>query len=99
VSWRVEAPPPEPDSFYDTDAWYQLRYRALVLHGGSCQCCGNRANANQPLHVDHIKPRSKFPELELVLDNLQVLCKACNLGKGASDQTDWRPAKKGWRPR
>src|SRR5262249_39926358 len=41
---------------------------------------------------DHIKPRSKFPELELELGNLQVLCADCNLGKRAWDQTDWRPA-------
>lgn len=43
------------------------------------------------MHVDHIKPRSKYPALELVLSNLQVLCEDCNLGKLAHDETDWRP--------
>ena len=42
------------------------------------------------MHVDHIKPRSKFPDLELEFDNLQILCKACNLGKSNKDQTDFR---------
>lgn len=78
--------------FYDSDEWRHVRYRALKLHGGACQCCGNRASTGKPLHVDHIKPRSKFPELELDLNNLQVLCKDCNLGKRAWDQTDWRPS-------
>lgn len=38
-----------------------------------------------------MKPRSKYPELALDPDNLQVLCKACNLGKLAWDETDFRP--------
>ncbi|MFC6439812.1 HNH endonuclease [Bowmanella sp. JS7-9] len=33
------------------------------------------------LHVDHVKPRAKFPELALDINNLQILCETCNLGK------------------
>ena len=29
--------------------------------------------------------------LELQLTNLQMLCADCNVGKGAWDETDWRP--------
>lgn len=83
---------PARGDFYLTDAWRAARYEALRLHGGACQCCGARPTAGHPLHVDHIKPRSRFPELELVLSNLQVLCEDCNLGKGVRDQTDWRQA-------
>jgi 5-methylcytosine-specific restriction endonuclease McrA len=101
----VVLPPPSPRwssrfvpaaqavSFYDTPAWLELRYRALTVHGAYCQCCGAGAAPGHPLHVDHIKPRSKFPEFELDFDNLQVLCKSCNMGKGAWDQTDWRPRR------
>lgn len=78
--------------FYFSDEWRTLRYKALRQHGGCCQCCGNRAMPGNPLHVDHIKPRSKYPELELELNNLQVLCADCNLGKRAWDETDWRAA-------
>ncbi len=45
-----------------------------------------------PLHVDHIKPRSKYPDLALDINNLQILCESCNLGKGAWDETDFREA-------
>jgi hypothetical protein len=79
-------------AFYESDEWLDLRYRALKMHGGCCQCCGNRPSEGNPLHVDHIKPRSKYPYLELELSNLQVLCKACNFGKRAWDETDWRNA-------
>jgi 5-methylcytosine-specific restriction endonuclease McrA len=80
----------ERSDFYDTDEWRETRYEVLKQNNGCCQCCGRRPNSNNPLHVDHIKPRSKFPWLALDHDNLQVLCADCNLGKSNIDQTDWR---------
>ena len=41
------------------------------------------------MHVDHVKPRSKFPELALDLSNLQVLCNLCNVAKSNVDMTRW----------
>ena len=75
--------------FYKSDAWRDLRYRALKLHGRQCQCCGAKP-PKVVLHVDHIKPRSRFPELELDINNLQVLCEDCNLGKSNKDCIDYR---------
>lgn len=78
-------------AFYKAPPWRSLRYDALKLHGARCQCCGGTpTTTGKPMHVDHIKPRFKFPELELVLSNLQILCEDCNIGKGGRDQTDWR---------
>lgn len=42
------------------------------------------------MHVDHIKPFSRYPELAMKLSNLQLLCEDCNQGKGVRDETDWR---------
>lgn len=42
------------------------------------------------LHVDHIKPKSLFLHLAYDLNNLQVLCEDCNMGKSNKDDTDWR---------
>lgn len=81
-----------PPSFYKSDEWRAVRYIALKAAKGACQCCGARGAKFTPLHVDHIKPRSKFPELSLVASNLQVLCRDCNLGKSNRDETDWRAA-------
>lgn len=75
--------------FYESREWRALRYKALVKYGAQCQCCG----ASPPqvvLHVDHVKPRSLHPHLELKLSNLQILCEACNLGKSNKDDTDFR---------
>jgi len=73
--------------FYKTREWRELRYSVLVKLGKKCQCCGEVGGY---IHVDHIKPRSLFPELELDKSNLQVLCEACNMGKSNKDSTDWR---------
>jgi len=73
--------------FYKTREWRDVRSKALVKHGKRCQCCNSTEGH---LHVDHIKPRSLFPELELDLNNLQILCEGCNIGKSNTDQTDWR---------
>lgn len=78
------------DGFYMSREWRDVRYRALVLHGATCQCCGATRADGKKMHVDHIKPRSKFPALQLSLDNLQILCEDCNMGKSNKDHTDWR---------
>lgn len=69
--------------------WLSLRYEALVLHGRTCLACG-RKSPEVVLQVDHIRPRSKYPELTWDLNNLQVLCRDCNQGKSDVDQSDFR---------
>ena len=82
------------DGFYDSKEWKQVRYQALRDHGRKCACCGATPANGAQMHVDHIKPRYKFPELSLDLNNLQVLCSDCNQGKGAWDTTDFRPGQR-----
>ncbi len=76
--------------FYDSPAWKSVRYDALARADGKCQLCGASKATGATLHVDHIKPRSRFPALALVITNLQVLCEPCNMGKGNRDTKDWR---------
>lgn len=75
--------------FFKSREWRQLRYDVLKLHGRKCQCCGATPET-AVLHVDHIKPRSKYPELQLSIDNLQVLCEDCNFGKSNLHEDDFR---------
>lgn len=76
--------------FYSTREWLELRYAILKKYKATCMCCGaTRADGTQ-IHVDHIKPRFKHPELALDINNLQVLCAECNRGKSYKDDTDWR---------
>lgn len=77
-------------NFYLSKEWKELRYKVLVAHGGRCMACGMTAKDGVKIHVDHIKPRSRWPELELEPSNLQILCEPCNIGKLNYDATDWR---------
>lgn len=88
TSALTEAPYNHP--FYGSEAWLRLRYLTIRRYGGRCQCCGQRPTPYNPIHVDHVKPRSRFPWLSLCPDNLQVLCRDCNIGKSNIDCTDWR---------
>lgn len=87
------AAPRVRENFYLTPEWRAVRYRALILYGNTCQCCGRGKEDGIVLHVDHIKPRSRYPDLALDVTNLQVLCDDCNIGKGARDETDWRDGR------
>lgn len=76
--------------FYESRKWRSLRLEVLLEQGRKCCVCGRSPKNGIVLHVNHIKPRSKYPELELVKSNLQVLCEDCNLGKSNYYEEDWR---------
>ena len=75
--------------FYLSWEWKGLRYKVLNKYGRKCMCCGGEP-PNVRLVVDHIKPRSKYPELEMDESNLQVLCNDCNMGKSNKCEKDFR---------
>jgi len=76
-------------NFYESERWIKLRYKFLRTVERQCLCCGNK-NQKTEFHVDHIKPRSKYPELEYNFNNLQLLCKLCNMGKSNDYEDDWK---------
>jgi hypothetical protein len=74
-----------------------IRYEVLKRANKRCELCGVQEGDEGyedrlPLHIDHIEPRSKGGSNEI--DNLQVLCRACNLGKSNRDNTDFREGTK-----
>ncbi len=66
--------------FYKSQRWLKLRFHILNKHKRKCVTCGSLSN----LQVDHILPRSIYPEKAFDENNLQVLCKECNFGKSNS---------------
>ena len=61
---------------------WRLRFKVMQRDNFRCVACGRSPakDLSIELHVDHIKPWSKGGET--VMENLQTLCKRCNLGKG-----------------
>ena len=73
------------ESFSNSLEWKALRREVFNKYPPFCMRCRSKKN----LEVDHIKPRIKYPDLELDFDNLQILCKDCNLIKGIKDSPEW----------
>ena len=78
--------------FVDSVEWKKVRAEAIELYGRKCHKCGSEEN----IQVDHIKPKSKHPEIALDINNLQILCWPCNKKKSYRDETDYRPASAGF---
>lgn len=66
------------DFFYNSTDWKKIRQKAFEIHINKCSFCSTTIN----LTVDHILPRSKFPEKALEVNNTQILCLSCNSSKG-----------------
>jgi 5-methylcytosine-specific restriction endonuclease McrA len=80
-----------------TSDWQQWRLQQLHQQNWLCACCGKvmvfgekicLTNGDfdlQPNHptVDHILPKSLFPNLAVNKQNLVMLCWACNQAKGS----------------
>jgi 5-methylcytosine-specific restriction endonuclease McrA len=76
-SRKKRAGPRVSDQFVKSPEWKAVRASAIDLYGPICMKCG----AESEIQVDHIKPKSKYPELALELSNLQILCWPCNKEK------------------
>ncbi len=77
-------------SFKLTDSnWQEMRLLAIGIYGRVCMKCG-ASGRKTVIEVDHIKPRSRHPELCLDLSNLQTLCSKCNRQKGNGAPDDYR---------
>jgi len=48
---------------------------------GKCMYCESKIEHNSFAQVEHIKPKSKFPELEFEWENLGYCCQSCNTNK------------------
>jgi uncharacterized protein (TIGR02646 family) len=49
---------------------------------GKCMYCEGKIEDVSYAHIEHIKPKKKFPELEFEWDNLGFSCQVCNTNKG-----------------
>lgn len=77
----------EYSKFYSTTEWRLTRDSFLKTQKREkgfyiCNYC-KRQFSDWNITVDHYKPRSKFPELALDINNLRVACRSCNSSKGA----------------
>lgn len=68
--------------------WVNMRRMLLRLADYKCMKCGDFEH----LQIDHIYPKSIYPNRLWDLSNMQILCHSCNLEKGRSVK-DYRTEK------
>ncbi len=76
------------DPFYVSYKWKKLRRQVLKLDKYECQHCKSKGKYKRADTVHHVKPREKYPELEMELyyigekgekkRNLISLCRECH---------------------
>lgn len=76
--------------FYSSKEWHLLKQQCLQRWGLVCLKCAKTPADGVTIQVDHIEPRSLFPQKALKLSNLQPLCESCNKSKGVTI-ADYRP--------
>lgn len=60
---------------YNSPAYKQWRIKVFERDRYTCQMCGQKGGQ---LECHHIRPKYKFPELMLVIDNGCTLCRYCH---------------------
>ncbi len=75
--------------YYNKD-FRKLRLDVFQRDGEKCGKCGATPEKGLSLTIDHIKPVSKYPELAMDVNNLQVLCWECNQTKSNLNCNDYR---------
>lgn len=72
---RKESSRDDDRKFYHSKGWRYTREERLTIDP-CCVMCKAEGKTVLATHVDHIKPRHEYPELELDLDNTRSLCLA-----------------------
>lgn len=62
--------------FERSPEWKRVREEFWSHNERVCSVCGGEAD-----QIDHIKPKSRYPELALEMSNLRPICWPCNREK------------------
>lgn len=75
---------------FRTTLYYRKFGSLTTTTGWRCAACSKNLYKERDAEIDHIQPKSKYPELVTSENNLQILCRSCNAHKNAYDGDDWK---------
>lgn len=64
----------------------QIKTALNTLFHGKCAYCESKIKHVSDPHIEHYRPKSKFPELTFAWDNLLLACGQCNSTKYKGDK-------------
>ncbi len=87
---HIESAPFQHSYFNKLDYSIRMEFlREEIFKKYGEECMNPECRSTENLQIDHIRPKSKYPEEALNIDNLQVLCKVCHGPKRESDSEEW----------
>jgi uncharacterized protein (TIGR02646 family) len=60
----------------------EIKQRLTKETGEKCAYCESKMNHVSYANIEHIKPKSKYPDHFATWENLTIACKRCNVNKG-----------------
>ena len=83
---------PKAQTLIDKYGWHQGLAKAMEDSNGYCRYCNKNLLVNRiayfSITLDHLLPKSKYPEIEANLENHVLSCNACNFIKKDFDPLD-----------
>lgn len=76
---KIPHPGGEKHPQWGGGTWNYWKKQALIRDDYICQICGFREP--EIMVVDHIKPKSLYPDLKFEMNNLITLCPNCHMRK------------------
>lgn len=85
--------------YLGSDEWKEIARARMEIDDYTCQCCGSRGTAQNPLEVHHLSYKYIYHEKERVQEDLVTLCHICHLGvhNMMNRTTNVETGRKGWR--
>lgn len=71
-----------PEEFYNHYRQDDVKEQLKEMYGELCCYCESRVGVVEFGHIEHRKPKKKFPEDTYDWDNLHLACTRCNVRKG-----------------
>jgi uncharacterized protein (TIGR02646 family) len=71
-----------PDAFYNYYNQKDVKERLKIMYNGLCCYCESRTGVVEFGHIEHRKPKKKFPKDTYNWHNLHLGCTRCNTKKG-----------------
>lgn len=84
--------------YLQTEKWKQISRKRLMIDNWTCQMCGCRGTATNPLDIHHLDYKSIFNEENKIFESLVCLCRCCHKGVHYMMQRVTSPGgRRGWR--
>ena len=64
--------------YMKSDKWRRIAAERMRIDNHTCQGCGSRGSANNPLEVHHLRYRYIYHEETRIYEDLVTLCHACH---------------------